>query len=80
MRVAGNDAVISAFGMCSALLRRCSQATRPNFTTTSSTPVLIKGGQTGNYSAAQMATTGNDSWLIVVNDAGNAPLRFNGTV
>jgi hypothetical protein len=44
-------------------------------------PTLIKGGQTsGNYAAAQMATTGNDSWLVVVNDAGNAPLRFNGTV
>ena len=40
---------------------------------------LIKGGQTsGNYSAAQLANAGKN-WMIVVNDAGDAPLRFDGT-
>jgi hypothetical protein len=46
---------------------------------TTVTPVLIKSGQTsGNYVAAQLANQGGD-WMIVVNDAGNAPLRFDGT-
>ena len=32
----------------------------------------------GNYAAAQFANQGGD-WLIVVNEAGDAPLRFNGS-
>ena len=45
---------------------------------TGSPAVLVKGGQTsGNYTAAQLS---NDAgrWMVVVNDAGDAPLRFNG--
>jgi hypothetical protein len=46
---------------------------------TTNTPALVKSGQTsGNYCAAQLANQGGD-WMIVVNDAGNAPLRFDGT-
>ena len=42
-------------------------------------PTLVKSGQrSGNYSAAQLANQGGD-WLIVVNDAGDFPLQFNGT-
>jgi len=46
---------------------------------TTSTPVLVKSGQTsGNYCASQMANAAGD-WMIVVNDAGDAPLRYDGT-
>jgi hypothetical protein len=42
-------------------------------------PILIKSGQTsGNYSTAQLANAADD-WLIAVNDAGDYPLRYNGT-
>jgi hypothetical protein len=46
---------------------------------TSSVPTLVKSGQTsGNYCASQLANQGGD-WMLVVNDAGNAPLRYDGT-
>ena len=46
---------------------------------TTTTPVLVKSGQTsGNYAASQLANAGGD-WMIVVNDAGDFPLRFDGT-
>ena len=46
---------------------------------TSIVPTLIKSGQSsGNYAAAQFANQGGD-WLIVTNEAGDAPLRFNGS-
>lgn len=42
-------------------------------------PILIKSGQTsGNYSVAQLANA-QDDWLIAVNDAGDFPLRYNGS-
>jgi hypothetical protein len=43
------------------------------------TPVEVKAGQTsGNYAAAQLANMEGD-WLIVVNDNGDPPLRYDGT-
>jgi len=45
----------------------------------SAAPVLVKSGQTsGNHVASQFANQGGE-WLIVVNDAGDPPLRYNGT-
>jgi len=49
------------------------------YNVTTSTPVEIASGRTsGNYAASQLANAGGD-WLIAVNDAGNTPLRYNGT-
>jgi hypothetical protein len=46
---------------------------------TTSTPALVASGRTsGNYVASQLANQGGD-WLLALNDAGDAPLRFNGT-
>lgn len=46
---------------------------------TTSTPVLVKSGQTsGNYASAQLANASGD-YLMVVNDGGDAPLRYDGT-
>ena len=46
---------------------------------TTPVPVEIKAGQTsGNYVASQLANQGGD-WMIVLNDTGDYPLRFNGT-
>lgn len=49
------------------------------FEITSGAPVLVKGGQnSGNYCAVQLSNMGGDH-MIVVNDAGDAPLYFDGT-
>ena len=49
------------------------------FDVTVPTPVLVKSGQTnGNYAAAQMSNL-SGNYLIAVNDAGQPPLRFDGT-
>jgi len=41
-------------------------------------PILVKAGQnSGNYAAAQLANADGDH-LVVVNDAGDPPLRFDG--
>ena len=46
---------------------------------TSNVPTLVKGGQlSGNYAAAQLSNSGGN-WMMVVNDAGDDPLRFDGT-
>jgi hypothetical protein len=43
------------------------------------TPVAVATGRTsGNYVASQLANAAGD-WLIAVNDAGNPPLRYDGT-
>jgi len=71
--------IVSGFQYASGNNQRmfAGQATKL-YDVTTVTPVLIKSGQTsGNYVAAQMANQGGD-WMIVVNDAGNAPLRFDG--
>ena len=44
-----------------------------------SVPVEVVSGQTsGNYAAAQLSNQGGD-WMVVVNETGDPPLRFNGT-
>jgi hypothetical protein len=49
------------------------------FDVTASVPVLIKSGQTsGNYVAAQYSNAGGE-WILVCNETGDHPLRFNGT-
>ena len=46
---------------------------------TAAAPTLVKAGQaSGNYCASQMANQGGD-YLIAVNEAGDYPLRFDGT-
>jgi hypothetical protein len=43
------------------------------------TATSIKTGQSsGNYCASQLSNQGGD-WMLVVNDGGDYPLRFNGT-
>jgi hypothetical protein len=72
--------VISAFEYASGSVAKmfAGNATKL-YDVTVPTPVLIKSGQTsGNYSAAQLANA-SGNWMIVVNEAGDAPLRFNGT-
>lgn len=73
--------VISAFEYASGNTRRmyAANATKLYDVSTSGTPTIIVSGQlSGNYSTVQMANAGGD-WLIVVNDAGNFPLRYDGT-
>jgi hypothetical protein len=77
--------VISAFEYQSGSTVRmfAGQATKL-FDVTTATPVLIKSGQTsGNYAAAQFANAAvsalGTNWMIVVNDNGDAPLRYNGS-
>ena len=46
---------------------------------TAASPTLIKSGQlSGNYCASQMANQSGD-YLMVVNDAGDYPLRYDGS-
>jgi hypothetical protein len=77
--------VISAFEYVSGNVQRmyAGQDTRL-FDVTSATPVLIKSGQTsGNYVAAQLANAAGGAtgtnWMVVCNESGDYPLRFNGT-
>jgi hypothetical protein len=50
-----------------------------NVTAGGSPPTLVKSGQTsGNYVASQLANQGGD-FMIVLNAAGDPPLRYNGT-
>jgi hypothetical protein len=72
--------VISAFEYASSITHKMFAANATKlYDVTTSTPILVKSGQTsGNYSASQMANASGD-YLMVVNDAGNAPLRFDGT-
>ena len=72
--------VISAFEYVSGTIHKmfAGNATKL-YDVTSGTASLVKSGQTsGNYVASQMANQGGD-WLLVLNDAGDPPLRFNGT-
>ena len=66
--------------MCSGNNQRmfAAQATKL-FDVTFGGPILVKDSQTsGNYAAAQLANQGGD-FLIAVNEAGDYPLRFNGS-
>jgi len=72
--------VISAFEYASGINHRMFAANETKvYDVTTTTPVLVKSGQTsGNYVASQMANASGD-YLMVVNDAGDFPLRFDGT-
>ena len=49
------------------------------YDTTTTTPAVVKTGQTSGYHyVAQFSNQGGD-WLVVVNKNGDPPLRFNGT-
>ena len=72
--------VISAFEYVSGIVHKmfACNATKV-YDVSTSLPVLVKSGQTsGNYVASQLANAGGD-WLIAVNDAGDHPLRYDGT-
>jgi hypothetical protein len=71
--------IISGFQYVSGAIAKifCAQQTKV-FDVTTTTPVLVATGTDGNYSASQLANQGGD-WLIAVNDAGDPPLRYNGT-
>jgi hypothetical protein len=72
--------VISTFTYVSGVTQKmfAAQPTKL-FDVTTGVPALVKSGQTsGNYAAAQMSNAAGD-WLIACNDAGDMPLRFNGT-
>ena len=46
---------------------------------TATAPLLVRSGQaSGNYCASQLANQGGD-WMLALNDAGDAPLRYNGS-
>src|SRR6185436_8031659 len=72
--------VISAFEYRSSAAHHMFAANATKlYNVTTSIPGLVKAGQTsGNYAASQMANA-SDDWLIVVNDNGDPPLRYNGT-
>jgi hypothetical protein len=72
--------IYSAFNYQSGIIRKMyfGNATKL-YDVTSTTPIAVKTGQTsGNYAAAQLANAAGD-FLTVVNDAGDPPLRFDGT-
>jgi hypothetical protein len=73
--------IISAFGYASGTVNRkmfFANATKV-YDVSTTTPVLVKSGQTdGNYSSSQLANASGD-YLIAVNDAGDFPIRFDGT-
>jgi hypothetical protein len=68
--------VISAFEYVSGTVERMYAANATKlYDVTTSTPVLVKGGQaSGNYCAVQFSNQGGD-WMVVVNDAGDFALR-----
>jgi hypothetical protein len=72
--------IISAFEYASGDIHKMFVANiNKVYDVTTSTPALVASGRTsGNYVASQLANQGGD-WLLALNDAGDAPLRFNGT-
>lgn len=73
--------IISAFSYATGSTNRRMYVAQTDkiYDVTSTTPILIKSGQlNGNYSASQMANQSGD-YLIAVNDAGDFPIRFDGT-
>jgi hypothetical protein len=78
--------VISAFEYQSGNTAKmfAANATKLFDVTVNGPPTLVKSGQTsGNYVAAQMANAAvsalGTSWMIVCNESGDYPLRFNGS-
>jgi len=73
--IANSDHITGAAPLTFAQFRTAA----PTVWTLTTAPPLVKAGQTsGNYAASQMANA-SGNWLIAVNDAGDPPLRFNGT-
>jgi hypothetical protein len=72
--------VTSGFSYSSGAVRKMFFANATKiYDVTTTTPVLVKSGQTnGNYSASQLANSGGD-FLTVVNDTGDFPLQYDGT-
>jgi len=72
--------IISAFEYQSGNVQKMFAANATKvYDVTTSTPVLVKSGQTsGNYVGSQLANASGD-YLLALNDAGDYPLRFNGT-
>jgi hypothetical protein len=72
--------VISAFEYASGNVAKMFAANATKvYDVTTSTPLLVKSGQTsGNYVAAQLANAAGD-FLTAANDKGDALLRFDGT-
>jgi hypothetical protein len=72
--------VISSFEYASGNVQHMFAANATKlFDVTASPPTLVQSGQaSGNYCASQLANQGGD-FLIAVNDAGDFPLRYDGT-
>lgn len=72
--------IISGFEYISGNVQRMYAANATKlYDTTTTTPTLIKSGQaSGNYCASQLANQAGD-FMMVVNDGGDFPLRFDGT-
>jgi hypothetical protein len=73
--------VTSAFEYASGNIQKMFAATATNLydVTFNGAPTLIQSGQSsGNYCASQLATMAGD-YLLAVNDAGDYPLRYDGT-
>jgi len=73
--------IISAFSYATGSTNRRMYVANDSkiYDVTTTSPVLIKSGQlNGNYSTSQMANQSGD-YLIAVNDAGDFPIRFDGT-
>lgn len=72
--------IISSFNYDSGINHKMFAANATKlYDVSTGTPTAVATGRTsGNYAASQLANQGGD-WLIAVNDAGDAPLRYNGT-
>jgi hypothetical protein len=73
--------VISGFEYASGNVQKmfAGNATKL-YDVSATTPVLVKSGQlSGNYCASQLANQSGGDYLMVVNDAGDYPLRYDGT-
>jgi len=73
--------VISAFEYASGNIRKmfAANATKLYDVSFSGVPTVVASGRlSGNYSSVQLANAAGE-WLIAVNDAGDFPLRYDGT-
>jgi hypothetical protein len=73
--------IISAFEYASGSEQKMFAATQDSLfeVTFAGTPTLVTDGQSsGNYCASQLATMAGD-YLLALNDAGDFPLRFDGS-
>jgi hypothetical protein len=72
--------VISAFEYESGSEQRMFAAQKTILYDVTVSPAVPVAGNmsSGNYATAQLANAG-DNWLLAVNDAGDAPLRYNGS-